>query len=1402
MKRKLLALLLCTVIIFNNALPVLADGLEGEQTEHICGENCAEHPTETITAAPTEAPTTAAPETEAPTSESTETSENTTASEDTSVDTTAAPAEEPCADCTEEAKCEKHAAEIIVCEICKTEPCVCPVVATCDICGVEYTVVEGEEHTCAPVCSCGTETEEHAVECPLYVAPVVENCEICGEALAEGHECAMCECGKLANHEDACQICLCGAVDADTHAENCMNIMMPKCEICEGAHTTDKCPENCQACLEVEGAEHTCGKIFCEICLEEMFEDIEHIHCEECEELLVEGECPICDACNCGAEEGEPHADFCINFRANLGTAYVENTEAAPLLDPVEGEVASVWSLRPTTFAATKAAGDPVKSNDVVTTKTVTMTGNNQYKLTLETYVTGATTTTTVTEDIPTDIVLVLDQSGSMSSDFGTSYTNYTEYTNRTNSTYYGLSNLWYKDGDKYVAVNVEREWVQSSGQQYTYTDVSNYTNGTLYGNSYRNNLYYKTDSGNYEKVSVSREWSNSNNRYVYTYTLPDETITRIGQSTSVNIENLYYRQQNNNNNYIRRYTYTYTKLDGTVVTFTSDGENTTTTNNGETVTFWSGTGGTTISRSTALKNAVTTFVNSVNEKAKGEDKAYGGDDDVNHRIAVVGFASAGLSGSYYVNTELFIGATQHGYTSADDYYSTAFQSMDTEEGYNNVIASKNALAADGGTYVDLGIEMANGIFEENPIESGTRRNRVVVVFTDGAPGYNGTWNDRNYGQSGDAQAVANEALDNAHDTKNDYGATIYTVGIFSGANATTPMPNNADNSNKFMHYLSSNFKNAQSMSSAGTATYPSTGSYYLSAANADSLNNIFQQISNQIQNGGASVTLDSSTVIKDVITPYFTLPAGADTSSIKVYTEDYTAENTFENRQNATGVTVTIDGKTIDTTGFDFSTNWVGTEKTNGVVTGYRGKKLIIEIPIVAEPEFLGGNNVPTNDGTSGVYSGDTVMENFDVPVANVTIPSISVDVVDKNVYYSNDLSAGNMTNGMSATANGVNLLGNLDWRDDYVIVSTTDPSAFTDLKADTNYTVTVSINPEDTENVEGNTMDVVTGKSGSDTANVYVYRPVLTIADSTIYLGQQPGTDYAENTKTITKWMHGATEAANMIGTVPTSFTYGFDTAIAKFDDCTNVNGWITTVNGVEFTATDAEKVPFTVHVMTPTVTWADTERYYGETFPTSFTPVSTTWACKDGETTATNGTTAPTIDYTFSTTENGYMPNATVPVTVTAKIGDKTITPAYEWQKCNETETKTEGQFLVHPLFCSLEITKSGWETIDPNESFIFTLNGDNKTYPIKDFKVIVHGNGTVQVNGLPVGNYTVTEDENWSWRYDLTGANSVELTDGIVKTITATNNRVEALWLDFATWCKNLFTGDSIKQTKSN
>lgn len=174
------------------------------------------------------------------------------------------------------------------------------------------------------------------------------------------------------------------------------------------------------------------------------------------------------------------------------------------------------------------------------------------------------------------------------------------------------------------------------------------------------------------------------------------------------------------------------------------------------------------------------------------------------------------------------------------------------------------------------------------------------------------------------------------------------------------------------MNYISSNYSEA---SEIGIKNYKSTffgigyrgweitrnfnrtsSSYYLTANDSASLSRIFTTISENI--GQASIDLSSSTVVKDIVTPYFTMPAN--TADVKLYTADYNGKSFGMEQPAGSDVRATIDANanTVSVTGFDFNKYYVA-DKTHDSTYG---KKLIIEFSVQRKPGFVGGNNVPTN--------------------------------------------------------------------------------------------------------------------------------------------------------------------------------------------------------------------------------------------------------------------------------------------------------------------------------------------------------------------------------------------------------------------------------------------------------
>lgn len=131
--------------------------------------------------------------------------------------------------------------------------------------------------------------------------------------------------------------------------------------------------------------------------------------------------------------------------------------------------------------------------------KTVTLEDDGTYTIRMETYATGKVTTTK--KQTPTDIVLVLDVSGSMDTKDFPSGENYVRFTRTTNSQAYSNQNNLYvllDDGETYAKVTVSRS--QQGGiwdryYRYTYsaagmtTVTSDGANGTI-PSPYNGRLY------------------------------------------------------------------------------------------------------------------------------------------------------------------------------------------------------------------------------------------------------------------------------------------------------------------------------------------------------------------------------------------------------------------------------------------------------------------------------------------------------------------------------------------------------------------------------------------------------------------------------------------------------------------------------------------------------------------------------------------------------------------------------------------------------------------------------------------------------------------------------------------------------------------------------------------------
>lgn len=646
--------------------------------------------------------------------------------------------------------------------------------------------------------------------------------------------------------------------------------------------------------------------------------------------------------------------------------------------------------------------------------------------ITLNSYITGKVTTTS--EKVPTDIVLVLDTSGSMDDPAGYMY----EAVGTNPS---GRGTYYIKDGDSYVEVE--------------YCDSYSHRNKDCYRN------WVKSDD---------HSWSGNNDITTY-----DDEMK-----------------------------YQYVSVD----------------------------------RIDALKNAVQTFIDSVYEDANDSE------NPVDHRVSIVTFASGSSIRS-------------------------GLRDMTNQQSYSILSNIVSGLSASGSTSVGDGMENAVSVMDgpgggdrwtNDPVDTDEERNKVVILFTDGGPGYSGWGSDGSLSQ-------ANAAIDAAYTLKQD-DTTVYTIGMQSGADPNAditdwkddgwfgPSYNDDVASNRMLHFISSNYPDATDMEHGGRKITTEDGSgYYLAASDSDSLSEIFQKINDQIT-GEASVDLDETTQMRDVVSQYFTAPVEG---TVKVYTQDYvgndnttddTIHDNWINKQEITNqVDIDITGKTVTVKGFDYSKYFVSNtarpdpDSEDDTTADFYGKRLVVEFTVNAETEFWGGNGVPTNEDSSGIYhpndeGGYDEMATYPVPTVDVKLKEFSVQAKDRNVYYNGSTPA--------LTDLYIPVVGfdPADWTTDFVNLtySFTNTSTTVSNITDGTYGITATLSPTAT----GTYKD----KTAADTASVNVFKPEITWKDTT----KDAGTNLTQLTlageNLVSKvWKHGDTvaNANNMFGEEPT-LTYTF--------------------------------------------------------------------------------------------------------------------------------------------------------------------------------------------------------------------------------------------------------------------
>lgn len=228
--------------------------------------------------------------------------------------------------------------------------------------------------------------------------------------------------------------------------------------------------------------------------------------------------------------------------------------------------------------------------------------------------------------------------------------------------------------------------------------------------------------------------------------------------------------------------------------------------------------GGDPTKRIDALESAASSFIDAIAKQNEGIEGV-----DRQHKVAIVKFA--GKTSNNIGNDTYRDGGHTYNYTQV-------MKGL-TDCSGGNVKALKHRIAQiapAGATRADNGLQLAEGI-----TSGRADAKKIVVFFTDGTPTKVDMFDSD----------VANDAVTSAKKMK-DSKATIYTIGIFSGANpADDPSKKSTSDVNKFMHAVSSNYPNATAWDTHGARAENSD--YYKSATNAEELKKVFDDISQAI---------------------------------------------------------------------------------------------------------------------------------------------------------------------------------------------------------------------------------------------------------------------------------------------------------------------------------------------------------------------------------------------------------------------------------------------------------------------------------------------------------------------------------------------------------------------------
>lgn len=602
---------------------------------------------------------------------------------------------------------------------------------------------------------------------------------------------------------------------------------------------------------------------------------------------------------------------------------------------------------------------------------------------------------------------------------------------------------------------------------------------------------------------------------------------------------------------------------------------------------------------------------------------------------------------------------------------------------------------------------------------------------------------------------------------------------------------------------------------------------FYYTADDAEELNDVFMAVQESLSGGMENIT------VKDYLMPQFEMGPSAITS-ISARIGSTPVDPSLIHYDAATRL-LSVGPVQLPAVIMD------GEDPADGELDA---KQLVITFTADVKDDFIGGNDVLTNDVGSGVYgsNGDPI-EYYERPEVNVPLEYDLFSLTDQHVYLGDGalISDFFVTNNYAIDSNPyqydgdnngyVNIIYTVKDEHDTTIGTYTVEAAelsgdfapgysneLTNLTEDTWYTITASITPSETGDPANGAIAVpITSENGNETANIYVYKPVVTTQDVAVYLTKNPtDAELTDNAIDSVSWMHGTTNANSVTMTESTApdLDYTFDLSAVGYptsDTTVNITGIATvrsstTTASLTGTALNGRVSPFTVYVIKPIVTCADSSMFVGDSdviWSTYFNGFTKGWATQPANTTliGTQPSLGLAIDLTTlhpaGATSTGFTASAEGEnnFNISVWVGTENITQYSTIN--NPVPGQTGHHFTITVVAGQLTITKSVTGAQD-DECFLFTITvtpaSGGGSYTLKE---VIEGSGSKVIKGLPKGTYSVSEDTNWSWHYNA--ATSPVWDDGNTITLenrdiacTITNSSRTPYWLSDDTLAVNWFS----------